>query len=150
MRYWVANTGHCCEIDTPFYPNDNTHHCSYYLLQNDDKKVKQLCSLSVMNQTMDQAVSLDYYNLAITTKKPSKLQVVCLTSSYYIKLKFPIDIIHIPDTCEAYTNIFFLPARNSLSKQIGSRKLGNQLTNFDLDYTYVYDFTLVRDIKSHL
>ena len=79
--------------------------------------------------------------------KPSKLQVVCLTLSYYIKLKIPIDIIHIPDACEAYTNMFFLPARNSLSKEIGSRKLGNQPTNFDLDYKDVSDFTLVRDIK---
>ena len=43
--------------------------------------------------------------------------------------------------------MFFLPTRNSLSKEISSRKLGYQLTNFDLDYTDVYDFTLVRDIK---
>ena len=67
--------------------------------------------------------------------------------SYYITLKFPIDIIHIPDACKAYTNMFFLPARNSLSKEISSRKLGNQPTIFDLDYTDVPDFTLVRDIK---
>ena len=43
--------------------------------------------------------------------------------------------------------MFFLPARNSLSKEISSRKLGNQPTNFDLDYTDVSDFPLVRDIK---
>ena len=43
--------------------------------------------------------------------------------------------------------MFFLPACNSLSKEIGSRKLGNQPTNFDLDYTDISDFTLVRDIK---
>ena len=29
-----------CKINTPFYPIDNTHHCSYYLLQNDDEKVR--------------------------------------------------------------------------------------------------------------
>ena len=78
-----------------------------------------------MNQTMDQAVSLDYYYWAITTMKPSKLQVVCLTSSYYVKLKFPVNIIHIPDTCKDYTNMFFLPSRNSLNKEIGSRKSEN-------------------------
>ena len=95
---------------------------------------------------MDLTVSLDYYHWAITTMKPSKLQVVCLTMSYYIKLKFPIDIIHIPDACNAYTNMF-LPARNCLSKKLNSRKLGNQPTIFDLDYTDVSDFTLARDIK---
>ena len=51
----------------------------------------------VTNQTMDQAVSLDYYYWAITTMRPFMLHVVCLTSLYYIKLKFPIDIIHVPD-----------------------------------------------------
>ena len=76
-----------------------------------------------------------------------KLQVVCLTSSYYIKLKFPIDIIHVPDTCKAYTNMFFLPARNSLSKEIDSSKLGNKPNNFNLDYTDIFDFTLVGDIQ---
>ena len=60
---------------------------------------------------------------------------------------FPLDIIHIPDACKAYTNTFFLPTRNSLSKEIGSRKPGNQPINFDLDYTDVSDFNLVRDIK---
>ena len=40
-----------------------------------------------------------------------------------------------------------MPARNSLGKEIGSRKLGNQPTNSDLDYTNVSDFTLVRDTK---
>ena len=77
---------------------------------------------------MDQAVSFDYYHWAITTMKPSQLQIVCLTSSYYIKLKFPIDISHTHDACKAYTNMFFLPARNRPSKEIGSRKLGNKST----------------------
>ena len=88
---------------------------------------------------MDQAISLDYYYWAFTTMKP-KLQIVCLTSSYYVKLKFPIDTIHVPDACKAYTNTFFLPARNSLSKEIGSRKLENQPSNFDPGYTDVSDF----------
>ena len=90
---------------------------------------------------MGQAISLDYYYWAITTMKHSKLQIVCLTSSYYVKLKFPIDIMHVPDACEAYTNMFSLPARNSFSKEIGSRKSVNQPSNFDLNYTDVSDFT---------
>ena len=120
------STGHYCQINTPFYAIDNTHHCSYYLLQNNDEKVRQFCLLSVINQTMDQATTLDYYYWAIATMKPSKLQILCLTSSYCVKLKFPIDIIHVPDACEAYNNTFFLPARNNLSKEIGSSKSVNQ------------------------
>ena len=38
-----------------------------------------------------------------------------------------------------------------VSKEIGSRKLGNQPTNCDLDYTDVSDFTVMLEIsKSHL
>ena len=73
--------------------------------------------------------------------------MVCLTPSYYVKCTFLIDIIHVPDACKANTNMFFLPARNSLSKEIGSRKSEKQPGNFDLDYTDVSDFTLVRDIN---
>ena len=79
--------------------------------------------------------------------RPSKLHVVCLTSLYFIKLKFPIDIIHVPKACKAYTNMFFLPARNSHSKEIGSRRPENQSSDFNLDYTDVSDFTLIRDIN---
>ena len=137
---------HYCQIDTPFYPIDNTHHCSYYLLQNNDNMFGQFCSLLEINQTMDQAVSLDYYYWAITTMRASKLHVVCLTSSYSIKLKFSIDIIHVLDACKTYTNMLFLPARSSLSKEIGSRRPENQPSNFTLDYTDVSDFTLIRNI----
>ena len=53
------SAGHYCDINTPFYPIDKTHHCSYYLLQNNDEKVGQFCSLLVIYQTTDQAVSLE-------------------------------------------------------------------------------------------
>ena len=69
------SAGHYCEINNPFYPIDNTYHCSYYLLQKYDEQVRQFCSLLVMNQTIDQTVSLDYYYLAVTTMKPSKLRL---------------------------------------------------------------------------
>ena len=34
------SAGHYCKINIPFYPIGNTHHCSYYLVQNDDEKVR--------------------------------------------------------------------------------------------------------------
>ena len=80
----------------------------------------------------DQAIGLNYYYWAVTTMVPTKLQVICLTSSYYIKLKCPVDIIFLPDACEAYTNTFYLPARNSLSKEVDSSNVGNRFTNFTL------------------
>ena len=75
----LLSTGYYCEINTPFYPLDSTNHCSYYLLQNNLNKIEQYCSFSVINQTTDQAISLNYYYWAITTMVPTKLQIICLT-----------------------------------------------------------------------
>ena len=55
--------------------------------------------------------------------------------------------MHVPDACEAYTNMFFLPARNSLSKETGSRRPESQPSNFDLDCTDVSYFALVKDMN---
>ena len=77
---------------------------------------------------------------------PTKFQVVCLTSSHYIKLKCLVNIILLPDACEAYTNTFYLPVRNSLSKEVDSRKIGSKLTNFTLECKDVYDFALIKGL----
>ena len=113
---------------------ESTQHCSYYLLQNNLEKIEQYCSFLVLNQTTDQAISLNYYYWAITTMLPTKLQVICLTSSYYIKLKCPVNIIFLPNACEAYTNTFYIPTRNGLSKEVDSRKIGSRFTNFTVGY----------------
>ena len=75
------------------------------------------------------------------------LQVVCLTSSYYFKLKCPVDIIFLPDACETYTNTFYLPTRNSLSKEVESRNVGSRFTNFTLEYKDTYDFALIKGLQ---
>ena len=78
---------------------------------------------------------------------PTKLQVICPTSSYYIKLKCPVNIIFLPDAYDIYTNTFYLPARNSFSKEVDSRKIGSKLTNFTLEYKDIYDVALIKDLQ---
>ena len=78
---------------------------------------------------------------------PTKLQVVCLISSYYIKCKCPVDVIFLPDTCEAYTNTFCLTARNSLNKEVDSSKIGSRFTTFTLEYKDMYDFLLLKKLQ---
>ena len=78
---------------------------------------------------------------------PTKLQVICLTSFYYSKLKCPVNITFLPNACEAYTYTFYLPARNSLSKEVDSRKIGSKLTNITLEYKGIYDFVLIKGLQ---
>ena len=56
----------------------------------------------------------------------------------------PVDIIFLP---KAYTNTFYLPARNSLSKEVDSRKIGTKLTNFTLEYKDICDFALIKGLQ---
>ena len=84
-----------------------------------------------------------YYYLAITKIVPTKLQVIYLTLSYYIEVNCSVDIIFLPNACEAYTNTFYLPTRNSLSKEVDSGKIGSRFTNFTLENKDVYDFALI-------
>ena len=72
------------------------------------------------------------------------LQVLGLTSSYYIKFTCPVYIIFLPNACEAYTNTFYLPTRNSLRKEVDSRKISSRFTNFTLEYKDLYDFALIK------
>ena len=83
----------------------------------------------------------------VVTMVPTNLQVIYLTSSYDIKLKCPVDIIFLPDACEAYTNTFYLPIRNILSKEVDSRKISSQFTNFTLEYKDTYDFALIKGLQ---
>ena len=102
------STVYYCEVNTLFYLLDSTNHCSNYLLQNNLNKIEQFCSLSVTNKTTDQAISLDYHYWVITTMVPTKLQVVCLTSCYYIKLKCPVDIIFLLNAYASVATYFFV------------------------------------------
>ena len=39
------------------------------------------------------------------------------------------------------------PARNGLSKEVDSRKIGSRFTNFTLEYKYIYDFALIKELQ---
>ena len=52
-----------------------------------------------------------------------------------------------PSACKAHTNTFYLPARNSLSKEVDSSKISNWFTNFTLEYKDIYDFALITGLQ---
>ena len=41
----------------------------------------------------------------------------------------------------------YLPARNSLSKEVDSTKIGSRFTNFTLEYKNIYDFALIKGLQ---
>ena len=85
--------------------------------------------------------------VVITTKQQT-MHISCLQGSNYLEPKFPIDIIHLPDSCEAITDTFTLPAHSRLIKEVRPGCLGWQQYKFELKYSKIQDFTLMKEIKS--
>ena len=69
--------------------------------------------MSVINQTHDKAVNINDIFWAISTLESNKkLYITCLQFSYLLALRFPYDIIYLPDGCEANAITFLLPSNN--------------------------------------
>ena len=64
-----------------------------------------------------------------------------------LNLSVQFDIIFLPNACEACTNTFYLPARNSLSKEVDSRRTSSRFTNLTLEYKDIYDFALIKRLQ---
>ena len=84
--------------------------------------------------------------VVITTKQRT-MHISCLQGSNYLEPRFPIDIIHLPDSCKAITDTFTLPGHSRLIKEVRPGRLGWQQYKFELKYFKIQDFTLIKEIK---
>ena len=76
--------------------------------------------------------------------EPVTLHISCLNRNYYLQIKFPLDIIYLEADCEAYTDIFLLPSRTSLSKTVFPNAVGLKKQQMTLKYDQVTDFTIMQ------
>ena len=93
--------GSYCEINKPIFTIDQQR-----------SQINKYCKIDFINQTTDLAMSLDNLYWATSTIKPTRLHILCLTTSYYKQLKYPLDITYLGDSCEGFTATMLLPASN--------------------------------------
>ena len=55
----VVSSGHFCRLDTPLHPVNKIQECHYFLFEDDKEKISKYCQISILNQTRDQAISID-------------------------------------------------------------------------------------------
>ena len=126
MAYKVSNGQFCC-INSPLYAANIPNSCRYALFLKDREKINNVCILSVINQTQDEALKINDNFWAISTLQDNKNNT-CLQHSYTIKLCFPYDIIYLANGCEANAITFVLPSNNKLnvepSIEVTEYKLG--------------------------
>ena len=62
----------------------------------------------ILNQPRYKAISIYENFLARTNLFPRKLSITCLSYSYLLSLQHLIDIIYLPNSCEAGSDSFFI------------------------------------------
>ena len=71
---------------------------------------------------------------AVSSVRQEQLQVRCLEETHVIEIQPPLQIVYLGNSCEGYSPIMFLPAKNEMAThaQIESRK------EYFLQFNYVY------------
>ena len=78
MACQVSN-GHFYQINSPLYVADTSNSCSYALFLQDKERIDKFCTLSVINQTQDEAFHINDNFWAISTLQDNKkLYITCL------------------------------------------------------------------------
>ena len=140
------SAGHFCRLNSIIYSTISLKDCSYALFTNNKNNIEAYCSLTIKNQTRDKAVNINSNYWALTTLTPTILQVTCLTTSYQIKVKYPYDIVYLPNSCEATTNNYLIPANDKISTEISFEEFGLSSTKLKLQYENITDFALFQKL----
>ena len=135
VLHFRMSTVHFCRLDTALHPADRVQDCSF-LLENDKEKIKEYGQISMLNKTIDQAISICKNCWAITALSPRKLYVTCLTFFCPYNLRHPFDIIYLPNSCEVTSNSFPLPSNEHLISEVDSKNLNIKFINFERRYSY--------------
>ena len=141
------SSGAFCEINSAIYPVSTSQTCEHSLFIKDEAGIEVNCKVTLHNFTHPMALSLNHNFWAISSFVKSTLHIACLTKTYYQVLKVPLDIIYLPEGCEAFNNFLLIPAHNDLTKEISPRKLGLKIRQFKLRYSEINDFTAVKMLK---
>ena len=131
--------GAFCELNTALFPTIGLTSCEFALYQKDHEWIIEACRVRTTPFISDQALSLEPNFWVVITQKPIVLHINCLQCTSYKKVKYPIDIIHLEDGCEATSATLVLLRHSCLIKE------DNYLTRtlsvkFKLQYTKIQDF----------
>ena len=143
------SAGSFCELKTPLYAIDSSQHCMFYLYRRDESNIDKYCKVDFVNQTLDEAIALDDTHWITSILRPTKLHISCLTTTSYIQLKVPLQIVELKQGCEAFTSNMLITPMNNIQIKTNKAKslntnLASRLTN--LRYSSVRDFTSMKGL----
>ena len=137
--------GALCELNTALFPTLNLNSCEFALYKRAHDQVIKNCRVRTSPLRRDHAISLEPNYWVVVTQAPRVLHIICLQTTTYLQVKYPIDIVHLQDGCEATSSTLVLPGHSRLVKEDNSI-LNSHSVQFTLQYTKVQDFDLIKQI----
>ena len=129
----IVLTSHFCGLDTGLHPADR-YKTRNFLFKHNKKKIKKYCWFFILDEALDQALSIDKNPLAITMPSPRKLYITCCTYLHPYNLRHPFDSIYLLSSCEEILDLFFLSSNDKITREVDSRKLSIKFINFEKRY----------------
>ena len=143
----LTTRGGMCRMDQALYPTNHVEWCVYALYKQDKKKIRKHCRLNTKVRYADRAINLYGYMWAVSVLRKGQMQVRCLTKTSIVKLKPPLQIVHIGDGCEGYTPHLTIPATSSISGTYDFLKRNQFLMEWNEPYQDIKSYTLFDEIK---
>ena len=146
IRICKGTGGYLCLMNQALYPIEKLEWCVYALFTDNKEKKREYCSINTHKRDANKAQSLEGYLWAITTFKPEKMQIRCLTDTHVIDIKPPLTIIYVGNGCEAYSNNLFIPAKSELTSKDTSLVRHNYFQKFNEQYQKITRYSLIKDL----
>ena len=123
-----------CTMKTALYPADMVEWCLYALFQENDKKIDQYCKYQFKQMDSNYATSLGGFMWAVSAVITEKLQVCCLTETYVVDIRPPVEIVYIGNGCEGYSPHLYIPVHSTLTSEINIFERGQYFLKFNAKY----------------
>ena len=137
--------GAFCELNTAMFPTVNLASCEFALYKKAHEQVIQTCRVKTSPLIGDLAFSLEPNYWVVISRKPIILHINCLRMATYLQVKYPIDIVHLQDGCEAASATLVLPGHSRLVKE-DNFLVESHSVKLTLKYKEIQDFSLVKQI----
>ena len=127
-------------FDQALYPVEHINWCIYALFINNHDQIRRDCFLKTLKRTTNLAYSLDGYIWAISALAAEKLQIRCVTETYVVAIKPPLQIVDVGNGCKAYSTSIYVPGKSELTSTLQSITRSQFFLDYNFNYTNVGNF----------
>jgi hypothetical protein len=143
--------GFACRMRTAMYPVQHVNWCIAALFLNDQDKIKSSCMVKIKEQTTNIAYNVGQNLWAVSALVNNTVRVRCLYGTRLVKVQPPLQIIQVPNGCEAYvTDVLWIPASNHIVVQNKADMLPeNRFLDFNLTYVPLKNLSAYHVLTKH-